>query len=217
MDIILSENEVRVLGCLIEKEMTTPEYYPLSLNALINACNQKTNRYPVVSYDDPTVHQALEILREKQLVFVSTMARVPRYGQNVSRLRKFVNKEMAILGVLMLRGPQTVGEIRGRTDRMYNFISLAEVEETLQFLDELGFVRQLPRQPGQKEVRYTHLLSGEPKSSDQENFQRPDPFMMAEDPSGRNRIAQLEDDVAQLRQDLQELRQSFADFKQQFE
>ena len=131
MDILLTDIEVRVLGCLIEKSMTTPDYYPLSLNALTNACNQKSNRAPVVNLDETTVVRALDSLREKQLVVLSASSRVPKYAEVLTGSRKLVTREAALIMVLLLRGPQTVGELRGRTERAYKFGTLAEVEETL--------------------------------------------------------------------------------------
>ncbi len=217
----LSDIEVRAMGCLVEKALTTPEYYPLTLNALKMACNQTSNREPVVSYDDKTVVRAIESLREKQLALLVTGhgSRVPKYKHTFARRFQLNEQEVAVLCVLMLRGPQTVGELRGRTARLYEFSDLAEMTETLRSLSARGegaFVMQLPRQPGRKESRYAHLLSGEPKITEEvlalprEAAVR---AVFAED----ERIAKLEAEVQELRAELEELKQRFGDFKQQFE
>src|SRR5205085_5646765 len=165
MDALMNVIEVRVVGSLVEKQMATPEYYPLTLNALVNACNQLTGREPVVAYDERTVARALETLREKQLVWQVATAggRVPKYEHRLSEKFSLAEQETAALAVLMLRGPQTVGEIKGRTGRMYEFAELSEVEMTLESLmiAEPPLVMRLPRQPGTKESRYAHLLAGE--------------------------------------------------------
>lgn len=217
----LSDVEVRVIGCLVEKELTTPEYYPLTLNALKMACNQKSNREPVLSFDDKTVVRAIESLREKQLALLVTGhgSRVPKYKHTFARRFQLNEKEVAVLCVLMLRSAQTVGELRGRTARMHGFSDLAEVTETLHGLSVRGegaFVMQLPRQAGRKESRYAHLLSGEPEITEEmlapprEAAAR---AVFAED----ERIAKLEAEVQELRVELEELKQRFGDFKQQFE
>ena len=163
---LLDAAEVRVLGALMEKEATTPEYYPLSLNALVNACNQKSNRDPVVDYDDDTVSDALARLREKHFSLTITGgSRVHKYQQRISETLNLGRRESAILCVLLLRGPQTLGEIKDRSERIYSFADLAEAEMVLEKLSTWptgGLVKKLPRQPGQKEARYTHLLAGEP-------------------------------------------------------
>src|SRR6266513_3168302 len=163
MDWQLDAAEVRVLGALMEKEITTPDYYPLSLNALINACNQKSNREPVVSYDEETVEAALDALRHKGLSLRVTGrdSRVPKHEQRFTERFNLGRREAAIMCMLMLRGPQTVGELRGRTDRLYTFEDLEGVESTLNRLAEAGYVKRLPRQAGFKESRYTHLLAGD--------------------------------------------------------
>lgn len=216
MDIKLDAVEVRALGSLIEKEMATPEYYPLSLNALVNACNQKTNRDPVVSYQEKEVARALESLREKQLVYVSSGSRVPKYGQNLIKTRNLVAKESAALCVLMLRGAQTSGEIRQRTERMSRFETVAEVEETLAELMEAGYATRLPRQPGRKEHRYAHLLSGAPAAAEEECVTQVEPAVL-EVRAENERIKALEEQVAELRRELEELKSAFAEFKAQFE
>ncbi len=152
MDWQLDAAELRVLGALMEKEKTTPEYYPMSVNALLNACNQKTNRDPVVNYDEETVETALHGLREKGLsARISGGSRVAKHEHRFTERCNLGRREEAVLCVLMLRGPQTVGELRGRTERLYNFDDLESVENTLQRLAEIGFVKQLPRQAGYKE------------------------------------------------------------------
>src|SRR5438270_10163847 len=159
VDFTLSPVETRVLGALIEKESTTPEYYPLSLNALVNACNQKSNRQPVVNYDEDTVMGAIESLRaRKYCAVIIGGGRVHKYAQRFSETLNMGRRELALLCTLMLRGPQTLGELRDRSERMHNFADLSEVESCLERMPE--WVTRLPRQPGQKEARYAHLLSG---------------------------------------------------------
>ena len=160
----LSETEARVVGCLVEKQLTTPEYYPLTLNALVAACNQKTNREPIVNYDEQTVERALESLREKNLVYIfyGSSSRVPKYKHMLPSVYELDEREVAVVSVLMLRGAQTIGELNQRTSRLYEFSGLNEISETLDGLakrDEPLVVR-LERQIGQKEARYAHLLSG---------------------------------------------------------
>jgi len=196
--------EARVLGALMEKEVATPEYYPLSLNALVNACNQKSNREPVVSYDDDTVEVALESLRVKGLALRSTGrdSRVPKHGQRFTETFNLGRREAAIICVLLLRGPQTPGELRGRTERLYTFEDLEGVEDTLHRLADMGFVKQLPRQPGYKEQRWAHLLSGDVEVAELPQAAAPTPQV--------DRISRLESELAQLRQE-------FDDFKRRFE
>ena len=162
----LTAIETRVLGSLIEKDITTPDYYPLSLNALVNACNQKNNRDPVMSLDEQSVRDALTTLQEKRLAGPASGAdsRVPKYEHRLQEVFNFDRREIAIVCVLLLRGPQTPGELRSRTDRMYHFEALDDVISTLDRLAqrEPPLVAILPRQPGTKESRYTHLFSGEP-------------------------------------------------------
>ena len=162
---ILTETEARVLGSLVEKQLTTPEYYPLTLNALINACNQKNNREPVVSFDESTVSRCLENLRDRNLVYVfyGSTSRVPKYKHMLPSVYELDPAETAVIDVMLLRGPQTLGELRTRTERLHGFSGLGEIQETLDGLarrDEPLVVR-LPVQPGQKEARFAHLLSGE--------------------------------------------------------
>jgi uncharacterized protein YceH (UPF0502 family) len=213
MELSLDAEEVRVLGSLLEKEITTPEYYPLSLNALLNACNQKSNRDPVVHFDEETVERVLYMLRDKGLLLNITGAgsRVPKYGHRLSEKLNLGRRELAILCELMLRGPQTLGELRTRADRMHHFDEVSEVESVLDRMPEL--VTRLTRRPGEKEARYAHLLSGPPDvgASPQEHVA--DSIA----PARADRIATLEAEVAQLRGDLEDLKQQFAGFQKQFE
>jgi uncharacterized protein len=201
---LLDSAEVRVLGALLEKEATTPEYYPLSLNALVNACNQKSNREPVVSYDEDTVYDAVNRLREKKLALMITgSGRVNKYSQRISETLNLGRRELAVLCTLMLRGPQTLGEIKDRSERMFSFADLSEAETVIEKLGDWpggGLAKKLPRQPGQKEARYAHLLSGEPavECASEPSLQAP--------PS---RVAQLEQDLQMLRSEFDELKQRF--------
>jgi hypothetical protein len=216
MDLVLNEFELRVLGCLVEKELTTPEYYPLTLNALLNACNQKTSREPVVNFDDKVVVRALDGLREKRLVYQDLgSGRVPKYGHNLAGVLGILRQEMALLCVLMLRGPQTPGELKTRTARMHDFPSLAEVEESIGSLAEMNLAVMLPRRPGHKENRYAQLLSGEP-APESMDFARPEAAAL-EVRAENGRIAVLEDEVKSLRGELDQLTASFAAFKKQFD
>jgi uncharacterized protein YceH (UPF0502 family) len=202
---LLDPVEVRVLGSLIEKEATTPEYYPLTLNALVNACNQKSNREPVVSYDDDTVEDALEGLRAKRFVLIVTgSGRVTKYGQRISETFNLGRRELALLAVLLLRGPQTLGELKDRCERMYSFADLEETERVLDKLAEWpsgALAVKLARQPGQKESRYAHLLSGELSPADLHTESAA--------PQAVPRVQQLEDSLRQLRAEFDELKQRF--------
>ncbi len=213
MDIVLSNEEVRVLGSLIEKELSTPDYYPLSVNALTNACNQKSSREPVVSYSEQTVEEVVDDLTQKGLVHKSRVGRVPKVEERFTHMRNLVPRESAILCVLLLRGPQTVGEIKGRTARLCNFESLDEVHETLGHLEEYGFVRRLPRQPGRKESRYIHLLCGEPEIAEVETAPAAGHGVAMES----ERIEKVEQDIQTLRNDLAELKRELQEFKKQLE
>jgi uncharacterized protein len=217
---ILNPVEVRVLGSLIEKQITTPEYYPLTLNALTNACNQLSNRDPVVSFDEKMVVRAIESLREKQLVWMVTgSGRVPKYEHRLTEALSLAEQEIAVLCVLMLRGPQTPGEIRGRTGRLYEFQELSEVDLTLEAMmtaEPQPLVVKLPRQAGMKESRHAHLLSGEVRIEEQEPAPRLEPAAL-EVRAENERIARLEESLESLRQELTELKQQFLDFKKQFE
>lgn len=212
MDFVLTDTEVRVLGCLIEKEMATPDYYPLSLNALQNACNQTSNREPIVAYDEKTVAGALEGLKGKQLAMQDNLGRVPKYSESFLKKANLVQREAAILCILMLRGPQTVGEIRGRTERLHPFESLEEVQKTLQTLEEWGYVKLLPRQPGRKESRYAQLLSGLPANKEESAGAEPLP----QTPTESEAVLKLQEEIQTLRQELETLKQAFQDFKNQF-
>ena len=213
MDVTVNAEEARVLGSLLEKEITTPEYYPLSLNALLNACNQKSNRDPVMHFDEDTLERALYTLRDKGLLVSITGAgsRVPKYGHRISEKLNLGRRELAILCELMLRGPQTLGELRTRAERMHPFGDLAEVESVIDHMPEL--ITKLPRRPGEKEARYAHLLSGEPPVS-----AVPAPSAaIPQAPLPAERMMALEAEVAQLRRELEELKQQFAGFQKQFE
>ena len=205
MDWQLDATEVRVLGALLEKEITTPDYYPLSTNALVNACNQKSNREPVVSYDDDTVEDALERLRAKGLaVRVTGESRVAKHEQRFSEKFNLGRREAALLCVLMLRGPQTVGELRGRSERLYTFDDLEAVEATLVRLTEMEYVKKLSRRTGFKEQRWAHLLAG-----DVEEVGEAASPVAERGPSDRDRIAKLEADFAALRQEFENFRRNF--------
>ncbi|MDO8545400.1 MAG: YceH family protein [Opitutaceae bacterium] len=217
----LNAAEVRVLGSLIEKQITTPDYYPLSLNALTNACNQLTNRDPVVSFDESVVLRAVDGLREKRLAthFTGAESRVAKYKHSFTDAILLTPAEVALLCVLMLRGPQTVGELRSRAERLFKFDHLAEIEEVLNGLAARPgqpLVTKLPRQPGTKESRTTHLLSGPVDVSAAGASAKPEAAPAPVDPEAE-RIAKLEAEIAQLRQEFVELKQQFADFRKQFE
>ena len=204
MDWQLDAEETRVLGALMEKEIATPDYYPLSIHALVNACNQKSNRDPVVNYGEDAVEEALAGLREKGMALRITggESRVPKHGQRFTEKFNLGRREAAVICVLMLRGPQTVGELRGRTERLYQFDGLEAVESTLNRLAEMGFAAKLPRQSGFKEPRYGHLLSGELAAAEE-------PPAAGRTPSDRDRIAALETAVADLRKEFEEFRKNF--------
>ncbi|HZV82475.1 MAG TPA: YceH family protein [Geobacteraceae bacterium] len=217
MNLPLSAIEARILGALIEKELTTPEYYPLTLNSLTNACNQKSNRDPVMSLEEVDLVRALDKLRMKGVARQSAEGgRVPKYCHSLGE--KLPPPELAILAELLLRGPQTLGELRSRAERMSPFADLAAVEETLRELEEFSppLVVLLPRQPGQKEQRYAHLLSGEPQLPVAERQAPPETArlkVMEED----ERIGALENEVAALRAEVAELKKTVEEFKSQFE
>jgi hypothetical protein len=218
VNIILNAAECRVLGALIEKDITTPDYYPLSLNALVNACNQKNNREPVTSYDEETVRLALRNLSDKNLAGLARGAdgRVAKYEHHLQEVFNFTRRETAIICVLLLRGPQTPGELRGRTERMHPFEDLDEVLSGLQQLmrREPPLAKALGRRPGTKEIRYAHLLSG-----DVEAWEPPDAYANAsngDSSADSERISQLEEQVAALQREVAELKQQMAGFKQQF-
>lgn len=219
--IVLSDVEARVLGSLVEKQLTTPDNYPLTLNALTLACNQLSNREPVVSYDEVTVVRALNRLRELKLAFAYSGAesRATRYGHKLEDVCSLTPAELAAVTVLLLRGPQTLGEIRGRTGRMHTFATLEEADATLQALatrTPQPFVAKLPRQPGAKESRYAHLLSGEVVQAPVSVSPVPEPATVVVQQENE-RIAKLEQEVAALRQEVTEMRIQFAEFRKQFE
>jgi uncharacterized protein YceH (UPF0502 family) len=218
MDITLNETETRIVGCLIEKEMTTPEYYPLSLNALTNACNQRSNRNPVVSCDEETVLQGLDNLREKGLAreSQSSSSRVKKYVHSVLDLFDLSRHEMAVLCELMLRGPQTPGELRSRAGRMSDFENLEAVEQILQGLmaHDPPLAVKLTREPGRKECRYEQLFSGGAEEATVSNEAFVEPAVS--DMSAEHKIRTLEEEIAKLRGELEKLKQAFSDFRSQF-
>ena len=210
--------EARILGCLLEKERTTPENYPLSLNALILACNQTTNRDPVTAYDEKTIEAGISGLRERKLVTVifGAGSRVQKYRHDLSAHFDLDRRDFAVLCVLLLRGPQTAGELRSRTERLYHFPTLEDLESCLDGLaqGDSPLIRLLPQQPGQKERRYIHLLSPAPEGGWQ-SASAPEPALHA--PKSDSRLEALETELSALRQELAELKSQFADFRKQFE
>jgi len=219
MQALLNPVEARVLGALVEKQITTPDYYPLTLNGLTTACNQKSNRFPVVAFDEKTVVGAQESLRDKELARMVSGAdmRVPKYYHLFVEKFELTPPQVAALCVLMLRGPQTTGEIRGRSSRLYEFADLGEVEQTLKALSERdrgAMTMQLERQPGRKEARYAHLLCGEPEAAAEE--EGPIEPAALELRADNERIAALEGEVIALRDELAALQRAFEEFKGQF-
>ncbi len=216
----LTAIEVRVLGSLVEKQVTTPEYYPLTLNALTLACNQKNNRNPVTALTEDAVAQALESLREKNLayVFYGSTSRVPKYKHVMTEVLHLSPAELAVLCVLMLRGSQTVGEIRSSAARLHDFAGLEEVEAALNSLisrEPDRLVARLPRQPGQKEARFAHLLSGEVSSEAVSQMESPREIVTRA--SQADRVSKLESEVETLKAEVEKLREQFEGFKKQFE
>ena len=215
----LTETEVRVLGALVEKEITTPEYYPLSLNALVNACNQKSNREPIINLDEESVRKALRSLTDQYMVrSASGDSRVAKYEHRLNELYNFHRHEIAVLCVLMLRGPQTPGELRTRSERMYAFEDLDAVHSALNLLmrREPPLVNVLPRQPGTKESRFMHLLSGDVAPAAIADAEQVSAGELAV--SGQTvRITQLEAEVSEIRRELETLREQFAAFQKQFQ
>jgi len=219
MEFILTDTEARVLGALIEKDITTPEYYPLSLNALVNACNQKSNREPVMQLDETTVRDALAALQDHRLAGPAGGAdsRVTKYEHRTQEVFNFTRAEVAVLCVLLLRGPQTPGELRGRTERMHHFETLDDVQSALQKLMQRQppLAKVLPRQPGTKEFRYAHLLSGEVST--------PEPATSSASSAGAQstldpeRITSLEEEVINLKREVSDLKDQLARFREQFE
>ena len=215
MNLQLTQNEVRVLGALIEKDITTPEYYPLSLNALVNACNQKSNREPVMQLDENAVRDALSGLQDQRLAGSAGGAdsRVTKYEHRTQEVFNFTRAEIALLCVLLLRGPQTPGELRGRTERMHRFETLDDVQSVLHKLmqREPPLVKMLPRQPGTKESRYAHLLAGDVAAPEQ------DLAFVPHVAADGDRLIRLEEEVGRLRQEMDQLRDQFEGLRKQFE
>lgn len=219
MDITLNDIEVRVLGSLIEKELTTPENYPLSLNSLTNACNQKSNRDPVMALAEEEVVRALDSLRFKQLVVLSADGgRVPKYRHLMAEKMGLMPSEQSIICELLVRGPQTVGELRTRGERMYPFGDLAAVEEVLQELlvRETPLIVLLPRQPGRKEGRYAQLFSAIPEIGEEISEARPEAARQRV-AAENERIVKLEAEVLALHDEVADLRRLMEEFKKQFE
>ena len=218
----LSPIQIRVLGCLIEKEIATPEYYPLTLNALVAACNQKSNRNPAMTLDETTVLRTLEDLRYDEhlaMMLTSSGGRVAKYKHTLLTKWEFTPQEVAILCELFLRGPQTVGELRTHTERLYPFASIQEVEQALASLTEWGggpFIVKLPRESGCREQRWAHLFSGEVFVNTLEPDSKPEPARLIVQ-AENERIAALEAEVASLRTQVNQLLADFATFRKQFE
>jgi hypothetical protein len=218
-NVLLTDTEARVLGSLVEKDITTPDYYPMSLNALVNACNQKSNRDPVMNLSDDAVRQALHSLNEKGLAGNASSAgdsRVVKFEHRMQEAFNFTRPETGIMCVLLLRGPQTPGELRGRTERLHRFEDLTDVQSTLQRLmtREEPLVRILPRQPGTKEARYAHLLCGEKPEWEAP----PAPAEThADDSMDSERLTRLEEEVAALHREIADLKEELAGFRKQFE
>jgi len=215
VNITVNEVEARVLGALIEKEITTPDYYPLSLNALVNACNQKNNREPVMTLDESSVRTALYNLQAKRLAgrAGSADSRVTKYEHRIQEVFNFTRAETAIIDVLLLRGPQTPGELRGRSERMYRFEELSDVQATLERLIERDppLVKMLPRQPGTKESRYAHLLSGDVEGGGEPAGST---APVARGGIADERLARLEIEVAELKKEIAELKTQLESLKQ---
>ena len=220
--LVLTDLEARVLGCLIEKQLTTPEYYPLSLNALMLACNQKNNRDPVVSYDDKTVVRGLDGLREKKLIWMvhSAGSRVPKYEHRLPETLPLPADQVAALCLLLLRGAQTAGEIRGRSGRLHLFATITEVEIALQQLlarPDGALVTKLPLLPRTHEPRFAHLLCGEPEVPTVEVTALPPEPARAAVEAENARLAKIEEELAALRTEMTDLKAQFAAFREQFQ
>jgi len=217
MELRLTATEVRVLGSLIEKDITTPEYYPLSMNALMNACNQKSNRDPVMQLDEDAVRDALEALQQQRMAGPARGAdsRVTKYEQRLQEVFNFTRPEIAVLCVLLLRGPQTPGELRGRAERLHRFEALEDVQSALQKLmqREPPLAKILPRQPGTKESRYAHLLAGDVVIEESPQVGAP----VRPNPADAERIVRLEEEVAELRREFSEMKDQLERFRKQFE
>ena len=219
MNIQLNEMEARVLGALLEKEITTPDYYPLSLNSLVNACNQKSNRDPVMNVHEDSVRDALRTLQDNSLArSVSAVdSRVTKYEHRLQEAFNFDRREAALFCELLLRGPQTVGELRTRAERMHPFDDLSEAQSALQRLmnREPPLVKVLARQPGTKESRYIHLLSGDEKAVSSTAGRREVPT--AVEGEKMDGFSRLSSEMAELRRDVADLKQQLAAFRKQFE
>lgn len=217
METILNEIECRILGSLVEKELATPEYYPLTLNSLTMACNQKSNRHPMMKLEEPEVVRALDSLKIKHLVLTAAdSGRVPKYRHLLYEKMRLEPSESAVIAELLVRGPQTVGELKGRAERMAAMGDVVAVEALLDELAERNLVIRLPRQPGRKEQRYAHLFSGEPVVSNDNMSASPEPArlqVMAEN----ERLSALEEEVRRLREEMREMRKEIEEFKGQFE
>jgi uncharacterized protein YceH (UPF0502 family) len=217
VNIILSDVEARVLGCLVEKDITTPEYYPLSLNALVHACNQKSNREPLMNLEEDVVRQALRALGEQMLArSASGDSRVAKYEHRLADTFNVTRPETAILCELLLRGPQTPGELRSRAERMHPFEDLSVVQSTLKHLMEREppLVKLLPRQPGNKEARYAHLLSGDVEVREAPQVKE---AMVSSSSAENARMMTLESEVASFQKEVSDLKGQFAEFRKQFE
>jgi uncharacterized protein len=238
MDITLTAVEARVLGALVEKEITTPEYYPLSLNALVNACNQKSNREPVMKLDEDAVTLAMRSLGEKEFAGAAntTDSRVRKYEHRLQEIFNITRPEMAVLCVLLLRGAQTPGELRGRAERLHHFEHLDDVQMALAKLmkREPSLAAVLPRQPGTKESRYLELMSGDAlafaaasgnassfrqHTENPENFKQRPAVSISDGGGGMEggRMAKLEAELRELRGEIDTLKSQFAGFRKQFE
>ena len=217
MNPVLTDTEIRVLGSLVEKDITTPDYYPLSLNALINACNQKNNREPVTNLSEEEVRQSLSTLQEKRLAGPASGAesRVTKYEHRLQEVFNFTRGEIAVMCVMLLRGPQTPGELRGRTERMYHFETLDDLQSNLQRLIQKDppLAKMLARQPGTKENRYAHLLAGEIEEAEVTRVEK----ALAPSASEASRIQSLEAEISELKTEIASLKQQFAEFRKQFE
>ena len=229
MEYDLSPEEIRVLGALMEKENTTPDYYPLTLNALVNACNQKSNRDPVVHFDERATLHAIDALRDRGFATRVQLAdsRVPKFEQRITKTLDLTIQEAAVLCILMLRGPQTMGEIRGRTTRFYPFETMEEVTISLEDLMQKktgSLVARLPIQPGRKEARYAHLLSGEATLPEEPTWTAKEQAPAMEPPLARpisdetlSALEDLREEVADLKENVANMRRELEAFKAQFE
>jgi uncharacterized protein len=219
MNLELTPIQCRVLGCMIEKSITTPENYPLSLNSLTNACNQKSNRSPILDLDESEVLDALDELRAQHLCFRvdTTGSRVPKFKYTVPEKWEFSPRHLSIICELLIRGPQTPGELRTRGERMHAFLDLNEVESTLEHLqehEEGPFIQKLPVLPGKKEARYVQLIGGEIEIPEIQETAQVD---IQQGPSRNERMEKLEQEVVELRAEVEQLKSAFAQFKKQFE